>query len=184
MRVDNLTADEAALLVHLVAPDGPLEAPSHIGGGLDWPPSMDGRVSAVLATEWRDEMVSSHASSLAAYAAAKRRAVIGAGCVVTVAGVDVPCWADADTQAALTALVVASQMQPALSAPWRGRDGLTYALDVGDIVVLAMGVLSFVNTAFGANAQIDAAIDAGTITTTAAIDAAAWPPNDAPMPSP
>lgn len=109
-------------------------------------------------------------AELGDYAADKRRAVIAAGTTVTVGGTAIPTWADSDTQAALTALVVATTMTPTLTTSWRGRDGNFYPLDAAGIVALATGVMTFVQTAFNIEAAAVAAINAGTATTVAHVD--------------
>lgn len=135
-------------------------------------------VSAALADPiWRSAAA---AQRLASYAAARRRSVVAGGCVVAVSGVDVPCWADSGTQSAITALVVAAQINPALVTRWKGRDGLFYELNTADVGELAAGLMAFVQDAFSTEAAVVAAIDAGTITTTDEIDNAEWPSNGDP----
>lgn len=107
---------------------------------------------------------------LVAHAATKRRELIASGTTLTVGSATVPTWADSETQAALTALVVATTMTPALTTSWRGRDGSFYPLDASGIVALATGVMTFVQTAFGIEAAAVAAINAGTATTVAHVD--------------
>lgn len=58
---------------------------------------------------------------------------------------------------------------------WRGRDGRFYAIAPTDVIELATGVMTFVQTAFGVESYVIGLIDSGTITTTAMIDAAPWP---------
>lgn len=117
-------------------------------------------------------------ADLKAYAAAKRKAVIEAGCVVDVNGTATPVWADGQAQAALTGAVVAAQAVGAgFATAWKGRDGDFYPQTATSIVMLALGVMAFVNAAFAAEQAIVDAIDAGTIMTLAHIDGAAWPAN-------
>lgn len=108
-------------------------------------------------------------------AAKKRQMVILAGTTIEVAGTPIPTWADPESQAALTALVVASMLNPALTTAWKGMDGSLYPLDATGIAVLAHGVMAFVQSAFACEAAVLAGIAAGTITTEADVHAAAWP---------
>lgn len=114
-------------------------------------------------------------ADLTATAADKRRRVIADGTIVTVAGTPIPTWSDADTQAALTALVVAVGLNSSLTTSWRGRNGQFYPLDAAGVIALATGVMTFVQTAFAVEAAAGSAIAAGTITTPAQIDALGWP---------
>lgn len=113
--------------------------------------------------------------SMAAYASAKRRATIAAGTTVSVGGAAIPTWADADTQAALTALVVAAGINPGLTTTWRGRDGTFYPLDAAGVISLATGIMGFVQSAFAVEALAAEGASAGTIITRADVDALAWP---------
>lgn len=117
------------------------------------------------------------AVDLPAYAARKRRAVRDAGCVVTVAGTPIPVWADADSCGAITSLVVAAQLNPSITTGWKGRNGAFYPLDAAKIQALALGMLAFVDACFAKEAELLAGIVGATITSTAQIDAAAWPSN-------
>lgn len=107
---------------------------------------------------------------LLAHAAKLRRSMIDAGATVTVGARQIPTWADAETQAALTALVVASNLNPALSTNWRGRDGGFYPVAGAEILELATGVMTFVQTAFGMEAAAAAAITANTATDIATVE--------------
>lgn len=112
---------------------------------------------------------------LRAYAQSRRRAIVAQGTTVTVAATVIPVWADPDTQAALTGLVVAVGLNPALATAWRGRDGVFYPLDAAGIVSLATGVMMFVQATFATEAAAVDGIASGGITSTAQIDALAWP---------
>lgn len=140
--------------------------------------TMPAPAGYVLIPGETDDVPDLDEDGLVAYAASKRRAVIAAGCVVTVAGVEVPTWADAASQGALTALVVAAGINPAITTTWKGRDGLFYELNASDISQLALGVMAFVQTAFAIEAAALAGIDGETITDVAGVDALAWPASD------
>lgn len=124
------------------------------------------------------EMPAPAKADLRSAAAAKRKAIIDAGCVVDVDGTPTPVWADAQAQASLTGAVVAAQALGAgFSTIWKGRDGAFYPQDATSIVALAMGVMGFVAAAFAVEAQVVAAIEAETVTTLAEVDGAGWPAN-------
>lgn len=116
-------------------------------------------------------------AELFALAAERRRAVVNGGTAIATSGGTIPAWTDADSQGAITALVVAAQMIPDIATGWKGRDGRFYPVTAATIVDLALGMMAFVNQAFAAEAAVLTAIEAGTITTTAQIDAWEWPSN-------
>lgn len=111
-------------------------------------------------------------ADLIAYAAEKRRALANGSTTVNVGSRTIPAWVDAESRGAITGLVVASGVIPDLTAPWKGADGAFYTLDAAEITALALGMMQYVQACFAAEAQIVAEITAGTIATTAAIDAA------------
>lgn len=115
------------------------------------------------------------APDLKAYAATKRRDVVDGGCTVTVQGAPIAVWADAASSGALTALVVAAGINPALTASWKGRDGAFHALNAAAISDLALGVMAFVQEAFETEADAVSGINGASITTLAQIDALNWP---------
>jgi Domain of unknown function (DUF4376) len=112
---------------------------------------------------------------LRAYTADKRRRLVDAGTEVAVTGQTIPAWTDAASQGAITALVVASQHNEALSVGWKGSDGNFYTINAAQMLELAFGMLAFVQSCFVAEAAVLAAIQGGTITSFAEIDAASWP---------
>lgn len=114
---------------------------------------------------------------LKARAADCRRARVYGGRTITVGARQFSVWTDPESTSAITSLVVAAQITPALTTTWKGRAGAVYSVDAAEILALALGMLAHVQEAFGAEAAVLADIAAGTITTTAEIDAAAWPPN-------
>jgi hypothetical protein len=115
---------------------------------------------------------------LQAYAAEKRRAVVFAGTTIDVGeGREIPAWTDPESTGAITALVVASQLNPALSTEWKGSDGTFYEIDAAEMLALALGMMAHVQAAFQCEAVVLAAIAAEGITSKAQVDAAAWPGN-------
>ena len=107
---------------------------------------------------------------LQGYAAAKRYAVETGG--VTVGGVPIP--SDRDTQAKLTAAFLLAQVNPQATFQWKAGAGFV-TLDAASVGQIAVAIGEFVQAAYATESQVAAAIIAGTITTTAQIDAAAWP---------
>jgi len=112
---------------------------------------------------------------LAEYAAGKRRALVNGAATINVGERSIPTWLDPESRGAVTGLVVASTLVEGLTAPWKGADGDFYTLTTAEITALALGMMGFVQAAFATEAAVIAAIDAETITTAAAVDAAAWP---------
>lgn len=108
-------------------------------------------------------------------AAKKRQTVILSGTTIEVAGTQIQTWADPESQSALTALVVASMLNPTLTTAWKGRDGQFYTLNATGIGVLAQGVMAFVQAAFATETIVLAAIARGDITTIDQVHSAAWP---------
>ena len=109
---------------------------------------------------------------VAAYAATKRYAVEVGG--VAIAGIAMPT--DRDTQAKLTAAFLLSQVNPTTTFSWKTAAGFV-TLTAVQITQIAVAVGAFVQSAYATEAVVQAAIVAGGITTTAQIDAAAWPKN-------
>lgn len=112
----------------------------------------------------------SQTETLAAYAAEKRYAVETGG--LNVGGVSIPT--DRDTQAKLTSAFLLAQADPAASFQWKTSAGFV-TLTAATVGQIAVAIGQFVQAAYAAEAQVLAAIAAGTITTTAQIDAANWP---------
>lgn len=73
--------------------------------------------------------------------------------------------------AALGATVVGA----GFSTDWKCSDGTFVTLNQAGMLGMATAILNFVNACYAAEAAIDAAIGADTITTTAQIDGYAWP---------
>lgn len=112
------------------------------------------------------------AAELTAYAASKRYAVETGGIVVD--GVTVAT--DRESQAMLTGAAAYVATSGAASIRWKSAAGWV-DLTAAQVTALATAVGAHVQAAFATEAEVDAAITAGTLTTTAEIDAAAWPPN-------
>jgi hypothetical protein len=108
-------------------------------------------------------------TQLKAYAASVRyNKEIGG---TTVSGVNYPT--DRDTQAKMTAAVLLAQVNPATTFKWKIADGtFTASIDAAGMVAIASAVGAFVNGLFITEQMAGAAIDAGTTTGLAQIDAA------------
>ena len=108
---------------------------------------------------------------LLAHAAAKRWRVETGG--ITVAGVAVAT----DDRAKM--MIIGARSAAIADADWTtdwiGADGAIHRLDAAAMIAISDAVQAHVGAAFSAYAAILAAIEAGTITSLAEIDAAAWP---------
>lgn len=109
------------------------------------------------------------------YAAQKRRDLINGYAVINVGERSIPVWVDPESRGSVTGLVVASNIVPDLTAPWKGADGIFYQLSTAEITALALGMMQFVQDAFAIEGSLQDAIDSGVITETFQIDAANWP---------
>jgi hypothetical protein len=105
---------------------------------------------------------------LAAYAASVRYNKEVGGTVIS----GVPYLTDRETQAKLTSAALMMQVNPAATIQWKGADGSFVTLDAAGMLSLASAVGAFVQTCFGTEATVLAAIEADTITSLADIDAA------------
>ncbi|MBX9873344.1 MAG: DUF4376 domain-containing protein [Beijerinckiaceae bacterium] len=105
---------------------------------------------------------------LVAYAADRRWQNEVGGIVVA----DVPVATDDRSKLMITGARVAAMADPGWSTVWHGADGNTYPVDVAAMVLISDAVQAHVNAGFATFATVKAAIEAGTITTTAEIDAA------------
>lgn len=113
------------------------------------------------------------AAGLRAYAAQKRFSVETGG--IAVGGVTIRT--DRESQATVNGAYAATLMDPNFSTTWKNADGSWSELSAAQIVAVASAVKDHVAASFAAEKAADDAIDAGTITSFAQIDAAAWPAN-------
>ena len=105
---------------------------------------------------------------LRAYAASVRYTKETGG--ITVDGVKLAT--DRESQALITGAWATAQINPQVTIQWKGSDGTFTALNAATIIAVASAVTAHVQACFAAEQQVDAAITAGTITTTAEVDAA------------
>jgi hypothetical protein len=108
-------------------------------------------------------------TGLTAYAASKRYDKEIGG--TTISGVAYPT--DRDTQSKLASAVLFAQLTPAAVFQWKVADGTFVTLTgLEQIVAVASAIGAFVQGCFALEATTVTAIKAGTITTTAQVDAA------------
>jgi hypothetical protein len=110
--------------------------------------------------------------ALIAYAAAKRYAKETGGTHVTLDGQVVTMPTDRQTQAQFTGAYAFAQVNSALTVQWKLGDGSFVTLTAALVLQVAIAVATFVQAAFATEAAVVAQIKAGSITTTAQIDAA------------
>jgi Domain of unknown function (DUF4376) len=112
----------------------------------------------------------------------KRAALINSGCVVVVSGTNVPVWANETAQGTIAgALVAAQTLGAAYQTLWKGSDGNFYPINNSGMLALALGVFTYISQCFACEATVKAALAAGTVTTQAQVDAAAWPSPTVPI---
>lgn len=109
---------------------------------------------------------------LTAYAAAKRYSVETGGYTFDSHVIAT----DRDSQGKITSVAVAANtVGPSFSTEWKCLDGTFFTLNHDEAILMATAVMTFVSGCFTTEASVVGAIAAGTITTMAAVDAAAWP---------
>lgn len=105
---------------------------------------------------------------LPAYAAKARYEKEIAGTLVA----GIPIATDDRSKQMLLGARVAADADPEFSTQWVGADGSVYPLTGSQVIGISNAVLMHVAGCFSIYANVKAAIDAGTVTTTAEIDAA------------
>jgi hypothetical protein len=107
-------------------------------------------------------------ASLVAYAADKRwRKEVGG---ITLAGI--PLATDDRSKIMIMGARLAASDDPDWTTVWHGADGQAYPLNAASMIAISNAVEAHVNATFAQFADVRAGIAAGTITTTAEIDAA------------
>lgn len=109
-------------------------------------------------------------SDLVAYAADKRWQVETGGITVNGATIDT----SRESQAMITGAYTYSQAHPSELIRFKAASGWT-TLDAPTLAAIATAVGAHVQSCFAVEETVDGAIEAGTIKTIAAIDAADWP---------
>lgn len=108
---------------------------------------------------------------LLAYAAKLRWQTEVGGIVVA----GVPVATDDRSKLMVTGARVAAAADPNWVTVWHGADGGSYPIDASAIIAVSDAVQAHVNATFSAFAAVKSAIEAGSVTTTAEIDAAFIP---------
>lgn len=107
---------------------------------------------------------------LVAYAARRRWEIIEAA-TVDVGGVGVP--ADETTRNVVTAAYIQASRDPDFVVdPWKIGPGAYVTLTAAQVIAIGDALTAYVQSMFARNRTIDTAITAGTITSTAEVDAA------------
>ncbi len=110
-------------------------------------------------------------AQLTAYAADKRwRAETGG---MTVGGM--PIATDDRSKQMIIGARIAADADANWSTPWVAADGSIVTVDAATMIAISNAVLAHVGACFAIYAEVKADIEAGTVTTTAEIDAAGWP---------
>ncbi len=111
---------------------------------------------------------------LTAYAAAKRYTVETGGYTYD----SHPIATDRESQSKIASVAIAATVVgSSFSTEWKCSDGTFFTLDEADAIAMATAIMTFVSACFAAEAAAVAEITAGTITTSAEIDAVSWPAN-------
>ncbi len=118
------------------------------------------------------------ASDLAAYANRKQWEMATGGFSIAIDGTPRTFATDSTAQGLITGKSVRlGQPNPPASIDWQFADVGFVMISAADFIVAATAIADFVQATFDALKPVLAAIGAGTITTIAEIDAAAWPAN-------
>jgi hypothetical protein len=115
--------------------------------------------------------------SLLTYANAKQWALATGGYTVTVNSAPLIFPTDVVSMGLITGKAARlAQPNPPASFAWQTPTGFV-TVAAADFIAVATQIADFVQSTFDALETVEASIVSGTITTTAAIDAAAWPSN-------
>lgn len=116
-------------------------------------------------------------ATLAAYANAKQWALATSGYTITVNSAPLVFPSDVVSMGLITGKAARlAQPNPPVSFDWQTPTGFV-TIAAADFISVATQIADFVQSTFTALAVVFAAIEAGTITTTAEVDAASWPSN-------
>lgn len=110
------------------------------------------------------------ANNLYEYNATKRQELISSSATINVGSRSIPVWVDSDSRGSMTALVVATNINPTLEVDWKGADGEFYHLTTSEIVNLGLNTMIYVQAAFAIEMEVKAAIANSSITTYEQID--------------
>ncbi len=155
-------ADKDAILDQLSSKEATL-----VSSATEWPETPESLLSIVAGWSPEPEPVDLHA-----YAASRRYAVETGGTVIN--GMRV--MTDRASQSLITGAYNYVQANPEITVKFKTSGGFV-ELTAAQMTAIANAVCAHVQAAFAAESEIDQQIIAGTITTTAEIDAFAWPSN-------
>lgn len=110
-------------------------------------------------------------AALIAYAADKRWQVETGGVIVG----GVPVMTDDRSKVMILGSRVQADHDPSFTVEWKAADGTFTRLAAPQIIAISDAVLAHIGASFAAEAEVVGAIEAGTITTEAEVDAFAWP---------
>lgn len=135
------------------------------GGAGSWPQDASGNQTLAAL----QEVLSAYGAyvDLKAYTAAKRFNIETGG--TTINGTLIAT--DRESQAMISGAFNMATNNPSFTTQWKNDDGTFTALTAAQIISLAVAVGNFVSSCFSKEATTVAAITAGTITTTAQVDA-------------
>ena len=123
-------------------------------------------------------------AQLAAYAGAKHTALRDGGITVNIGTASTPdevnVASDVNGRSLVSGCVqlvglAASNNQPAPTFPWINNGGTQLTLTAAQMMTVGYQLGAFVQATYASLGAVLAAVTAGTLTTTAAIDAASWP---------
>jgi len=179
-----IAVDPSAVLTNpttITGPGGVITAPAgstfmmQAGAGIGWTLSGSTLVAPTPAP------VTLTAAQLIAYASQKQSTIMGGGISVSIAsGVSVECSTDATSLVLLQGAATIAESSPSTTFNWVPKTGSPAVLTAAQITTMFTAVSAFLQATFTTLAGVIAAINAGTISTTAQVDAfasPAWPVN-------
>ncbi len=170
---DAATLSEGAIVLadaSRISPPAGATFMSQAGAGMRWTLTGSTLVAPVPATPTLTK------AQLAAYANTIQWGLATGGHHVTVAGTAYLFATDTNSLSLITGKAVRLQLPSApTSVDWQFADGSYVTLSAADFITIAANIADFIQSTFDALKVALDAISAGTITTTAQIDAAAWP---------
>lgn len=123
-------------------------------------------------------------AQLLAYAKSKRQTIADGGISVNIGSTGSPQMVEASTdtdgRALLNTAVGVAAANPSATTPWVPDDGMPVTLTAAQVLTIGPAVNTFIQSTFATLAAVITAINAGTVTTTAEVDAFAspsWPAN-------
>lgn len=117
-------------------------------------------------------------AELQAYANSKQWALATGGIELALGGSTLRFATDAVSQTLITGKAARlSQPNPPASINWQTPDGSWVTITDAEFMTVAIAIADFVQATFDTLKDVLTAIDAGTITDKAGVDAASWPSN-------